>query len=156
MKKRDNRNRSAGPYIWVYRYCCYSITKLCLILCNPIYCIMPGFPVLHYLPEFAQTRVHWVSDTIQTSHPLSSPSPPLNLSQHQGFSQLASSASGGQSVGVSVSASVLPMNIQGWFSFRLTGLISLLSKGLSRVFSSTKHQFFSTQPSLSSSSHICT
>ena len=67
--------------------------------------------------------------------------------------------SGGQSIRASASASVLPMNIQGWFSLGLTGLISLLSKGLSRVFSSTtvwKHQFFGTQPSLWSNSHICT
>ena len=50
-------------------------------------CNMPGFPVLHYLPEFAQTHVHWVSDAIQLSHPLSSPSPlVLSLSQHQGLS----------------------------------------------------------------------
>ena len=65
-------------------------------------------------------------------------------------------ASGSQSVGPS--ASVLPMNIQGWFPLGLTGLISLLSKGLSRVFSSTtarKHQFLSALPSLWSSSHIC-
>ena len=68
-------------------------------------------------------------------------------------------ASGGQSIGASSSASVLPMNIQVRFPLGLTGLISLLSKGLSRVFSSTtvwKHQFFSTQPSLWSSSHIYT
>ena len=67
--------------------------------------------------------------------------------------------SGGQSIWASVSASVLPMNIQGWFSLGLTGLISLLSKGLSRVFSSTvvqKHQFFGAQPSLWSNSHIHT
>ena len=65
--------------------------------------------------------------------------------------------SGGQSIGISVS--VLPMNIQAWFPFGSTGLISLLSKGLSRVFSSTtvwKHQFFSAQPSLWSNSHIHT
>ena len=63
-------------------------------------------------------------------------------------------ASGGQSIGAS--ASVLPMSIQGWLPLRLTGLISLLSKELSRVFSSTtirKHQFFSAQPSLWSNSH---
>ena len=68
-------------------------------------------------------------------------------------------ASGGQSIGVSASASVLPMNIQDWFPLGLTDWISLLSKGLSRVFSSTtvpKHQFFSTQPSLWSNSHIHT
>ena len=65
--------------------------------------------------------------------------------------------SGGQSIGVSASTSVLPMNTQDWSPLGLTGLISLQSKGLSRVFSSTtvqKHQFFGTQPSLWSSSHI--
>ena len=67
--------------------------------------------------------------------------------------------SGGQSIGTWASASVLPMNIQDWFPSGLTGLISLLSKGLSRVFSSIiiwKHQFFSVQPSLWSNSHIRT
>ena len=67
--------------------------------------------------------------------------------------------SGGQSIGASASASVLPMNIQGWIPLGLTGFISLLSKGLSRVFSSTtvqKHQFSGAQPSLWSNSHICT
>ena len=67
--------------------------------------------------------------------------------------------SSGQSIGVSVSASVLPMNIQSWFPLQLTGLISLLSKGLSGVFSSTtiwKHQFFNAQPSLWSNSHVYT
>ena len=66
-------------------------------------------------------------------------------------------ASGGQSIGASTSKSILPVNIQGWFHLGLTGLISLLSKGLSRVFSSTtiwKHQFFGTQPSLWSRSYI--
>ena len=57
-------------------------------LCNPMDCSPPGFPVLHYLSEFAQTHVHWVSDAMQPSHPLLLPSPPvLNLSQHQGLFQ---------------------------------------------------------------------
>ena len=67
--------------------------------------------------------------------------------------------SGSQSTGMSVSASVLPMNTQGWFSLGLTGLISFQSKGLSRVFTSTivwKHQFFRAQPSLWSNSHMTT
>ena len=67
--------------------------------------------------------------------------------------------SGGQSAGASASTSVLPRNIQGWFPVGLTGLISMLSKRLSRVFSSTtvqKHQFFSTQPSFWSNWHIST
>ena len=66
-------------------------------------------------------------------------------------------ASGVQSIGASASASVLPINIQDWFPSGLTGLISMQSKGLSRVFSNTtvqKHQFFSTQPSSQSNSHI--
>ena len=68
-------------------------------------------------------------------------------------------ASGGQSIGASASAWVLPMSVQDWFPLGVTGLISLLSKGLSRVFFSTtiqKYQFFSVQPSLWSNSHICT
>ena len=52
---------------------------------NPMDCSMPGFPVLHHRPELAQTHVHSVGDAIQPSHPLLSPSPPFNLSQHQGL-----------------------------------------------------------------------
>ena len=63
-----------------------SVTQLCLILCNPVDCSTPGFPVHHQFPELAQTYLHRVSDTIQPSHPLSSPSPPaFSLSQHQGL-----------------------------------------------------------------------
>ena len=89
-----------------------SVAQSCLTLCNPMNHSTPGLPVHHQLPEPTQTHVHWVSDAIQPSHPLSSPSPPaLNLSQHQGFfpmSQLFASDS--QSIGVSASTSVLPMN----------------------------------------------
>ena len=98
-------------------------------------CSTPGFPVLHYLPEFAQTHVHWINEAIPPSHNLSPPSPALNLSQYHDLFQWIGSASGGQSIGAS--ASVLPMSYQGWFSLGLTGLISLLSNGLSRVFFST-------------------
>ena len=74
-----------------------------------------------------------------------------------GFFQMSQfSASGGRSIGVSASTSVLPVNIQGWFPLGLTGLITLPSKGLSRVFSNTtvqKHQFFGAQPTLWSNSH---
>ena len=86
-------------------------------------------------------------------------SPALNLSSVWSFPMSQFFTSGGQSIGASVSTSVLPMNIQGWFSLGLTGLISLLSKGLSRVFANTavqKHHFFSAQPSLWSNSHIHT
>ena len=55
--------------------CCCWVSKLCPTLCNSMNCSTPVFPILHYLPEFAQTHVHWVSDAIQASHPLLSPSP---------------------------------------------------------------------------------
>ena len=114
-------------------------------LCKSMDCNTTGFPVLHHLLELAQTHVHWVGDAIQPSYPLSSPSPhAFYLSQHQGlFKWVSSSYPRGQSIGAS--ASVLPMNIQDWFSLGWTGCISLQSKGLSRVFSNTtvqKHQFF--------------
>ena len=117
--------------------CCYSVTQLCLTLCDPINCSMPGFPVLHNLLEFAQTHVHWSGDAIQPLHPPLSPSPPaFNLSEHQGLFQRGSSsdeASGGQSIRVSASASVLPMNIQDWLPLGLTGWVSLQSKGSSSL-----------------------
>ena len=77
-------------------------------------CSSPGFPVHHQLLELAQTRVRRVGDAIQPCHPLSSPSPPIfNLSQHQGLIPMSQFfTSGGQSIGVSASASVLPVNIQ--------------------------------------------
>ena len=68
--------------------CCCSVAKLCSTLWNPMDCSTPGSLVLHYLPEFAQTHVHWASNAIQPSHPLSPSSPPaLSLSQHQGLFQ---------------------------------------------------------------------
>ena len=67
-------------------FCCCSVTQLHLILCSPMDCSKLGLPVHHQLPEFTQTHAHWVSDAIQPSHPLSSPSPPtFNLSQYQGL-----------------------------------------------------------------------
>ena len=128
-----------------------SAARSCLTLCDPMNSSTPGLPVYHQLPEFTQTHVHWVGDAIQPSHPLSSPSPALHLSQHQGLFKRELFSSGGQSIGVSASASVLPMNTQGWFPLWGTGWISLQSKGLSKVFSNTtvqKHQFFSAQLSL--------
>ena len=107
-----------------------------------------------------QTHLHWAGDTIQPSHPLSSPSPPsFNLSQHQGLFKWISSLDQVQSIGVSASTSVLPMNTQDWSPLGWTGWISLPLKGLSRVFSNTtvqKHRSFSTQPSLWSNSHTHT
>ena len=139
--------------------CCCSVTKSCQTLCEPMNCSMPGFSVHHCLPEFVQTHIPWVSETIQPSHPLLPSSLRLNFSQYQGLFQWVSLfTSGGQSTGASASAPAFPTNIQGWFPLGLTGLISLLSKGLSRVFSNTvqKHQFLGVQPSLWSNSHIHT
>ena len=96
-------------------------------------CSTPGLPVHHQLPEFTQNQVHWVGDAIQPSHPLSSSSSAFNPSQHQGnFHTSQLFPSGGQSIGGSASASVLPMNIQDWFPLGWTGWISLLTKGLSK------------------------
>ena len=106
--------------------------------------------VHHQLLESTQTHVHWVSDAIQPSHLLSSPSPPaFNLFPTSGSFQMSQLFTwGGQSFGVWASTSVLPMNTQDWTPLGWTGWIFLQSKGLSRVFSNTtvqKHQFFSTQ-----------
>ena len=100
--------------------------KPCPTLCSPMDCSMPGFPVFCYLPELTQTHVHWVSDPIQPSHP--------SVIPFSSFSQYFPSsgsfpvswlfASGGQSIRASAAASVLPVNIQGWFPLGLTGLIS--------------------------------
>ena len=245
-------------YMCVY---VHLVAKSCLTLGNPMDCSTPGFPILHYLLESAQTHVHWVGDAIQPSHPLSPPSPfAFNPPQHQGLFQWVGSlhwwpkywsfsfsinpfnensglisvridwfdllqfsrsvlsnslepqelqharlpcpllspwvcsnsyplrqwfyptispsvtpfsfclqsfptsvsfrishpfASGGQII--RASPSVLLMNIQGWFPLGLTDLISLHSKALSRVFSSTtiwKHQFFGAETSLQFNSHI--
>ena len=137
-----------------------SVAQSCLTLCNHMGCSTPASTVYHQLLELAQTHVHRVSDAIQPSHPLSSSSPAFNLSQHQGLFQWVSSSHQVVKVlGASASTSVLPMNIQDWLPLGWTGLISLQSKGLSRVFSSTtvqKHQFFGAQPSSQSNSHIHT
>ena len=95
------------------------VTQSCLTLCDPMDCSMLGFPVYHQLPEPTKTHVHHISDAIQPSHPLSFPSPPaFNLSQHQGLYKWVSSLHQVAEVGVSASASVLPMNI----SFRIDRL----------------------------------
>ena len=121
-------------------------------------CSTPGFPVLHYFPEFTQTLVHWVSDAIQPSRPLSSPSPPtLSLSQNPGHFQCVGS--------VNQVANVLELQLQHQSFNEYLGLISLriywslLFKGLSRMFSSPtvwRHQVFDAQPFSLSSSHIPT
>ena len=111
------------------------------LFATPMDCSMPGLPVPHYLPEFAQVLVHWVSNATQPSHPVA-----LLSFCFQSFSASGSFpvgrhfAPGGQSIGASASASVLPMSIQGWFPLRLTGLISFsITKKYFRDIPSTKY-----------------
>ena len=129
------------PGTWE-KLCCYccSVTKSFPTLCNPTNCSTPGFPVLHYLLELAQTQLslsplsQWCHPTISSSIvPFSSCLQSFPASGSFQMSQFF--ASGGQSIGVSASASVLPMNTQDWFPLGWTGWISLQSKGFSRVFS---------------------
>ena len=138
--------------------CCRSVAQSCLILCNPIDCSKPAFLFLHHLLELAQTHV--IKSVMPSNHLILCHSSCLQyFLSSESFLKSRLLASSGQNIGTSVSASVLPMNIQDWFPLGLTGLSSLQSKGLSRVFSSTrvrKHQFFCAQPSLWSNSHICT
>ena len=130
-----------------------SVAQLCLTLCNPMDFSTPVLPVHHPTPG-AYSNSHpshrWCHTTISSSVvPFSSHLQSFPASGSFPMSQFF--ASGGQSIGVSASASVLAMNIQDWFPLGKTGWISLQSKGLSRVFSRTtvqKHQFFSAQLSL--------
>ena len=124
------------------------VAKSCLIFCDHMDCIMPGFPVFHYLLEFIQSHVYWIHDSIKPSSVTLFLSRPQSFPASGSFQMSRLFESGGQSIGAP--ASIIPVNIQSWFPLGLTALISLQSKGLSRVFSSTtvwKHQFFSAQPS---------
>ena len=115
---------------------CCSVAQSCPTLCNHVDCSTSNFPVPHHLLEFAQVHVHCIGDALQPSHPLmlSFPSA-LNISQHQGlFQWVVCSHQMTKILEALASALVLAVNIQGWSPLRLTGLISLLSKGLSGVF----------------------
>ena len=131
---------------------CCSASKSHPTLCDPMDCSAPGFPVLHYPLEFAQTHVHWIGDAVQPSHPLSSPSPTFNSSQHQGLFQWVSS--------LHQVAKVLEFQFQHQ-SFQWIIRTDFLQDGLVwspcsprdslRVFSNTtvqKHQFFGAYLSL--------
>ena len=138
--------------------CYFSVAKSCPTLCNSMDCSTLGFPVLQS-PRLCSNPCplsRWCHPTISSSViPFSSR--PQSFPASGSFPMSQFFPSDVQSIGASVSASVLPMNIQGWLPIGLT--ISLQSKALSRVFSSTtiqKYQFFSAQPSLWSNSHICT
>ena len=118
-----------------------SVAQLCRTLCDAMDCSMPRLPVHHQLPEIAPTHVHQVGDAVQTFHPVIPFSSCLQSFPTSGsFPMSQYFASGCQSIGASASASVLPLNIQDWPPLGLTGLISLQSKGLSRVFSKTTVQ----------------
>ena len=144
--------------------CCWwwcSVTKSCLTLCDPMKCSMPiQIPCPSLYPGVCSGSCllsWWYYLTISSSASLSPPA--FSLPQHQGLSQSQLFTSGSQSIEALASASVLPVNIQGLSTLGLSGLISLQSKGLWRVFSSTtiwKHQFSGTHPSLWSNSHIHT
>jgi len=129
--------------------CFCSVIKLCPALGDPMDCSTLGFPVLHYLHNLLKFMS--IKSIMPTNHlSLCQPflSYPQSFQTSGSFPMSWHFTSGGQSIGALASASVLPMNSQDWFSLGLTGLISSLSKGLSRVFSSAtvqKHQFFSTQ-----------
>ena len=128
-----------------------SVIQAYPALCDPMDWRTPGFSVHYQLLEFTQIHIGWwchptVSSSVVpfASHLQSSPASGC-------FLRSRFFTSGGHSIGVSASASVLPVNIQDWFLLGWTGWISLLSKGLSRVFSNTtvqKHQFFGTEFSL--------
>ena len=132
--------------------CCCLVIKSCSTLCDFIHYCLPGSPVLHCLLEFAQIHVHWL--VMLSNHLIPCCGPYFRLQSFPAsgsFPMSWLSASCGQNFRASASASVLPVNIQGWFPLGWTGLISLQSKGLSRVFSSTtvqKHKFFGVQLSL--------
>ena len=138
-----------------------SVAQSYATLCDAMNCSTPSLPVHHQLPEFTQTHVHRVSDAIQPSHPLSSPSPCApNPSQHQSlFPWVSSLHEVAKILEFQLWHHFLPKNTQGWSPLGWTGWISLQSKGFSRVFSNTivqKYQFFGAQPSSQSNSHIHT
>ena len=134
----------------------HIIAQLCLTLCNSVDCSMPGFPVLHYLLEFAQNHDHWIRDAIQPSHPQWPPTPPaLNLSQHQGLFKW---------IGTSHQVvKILELQLQhqsfqwifGLISFRIDWFDLLEAQGtLKSLLQYYNYQLFGAQPSLWSSSYI--
>ena len=132
----------SGHFSWV--------AQSCLTLCNPMDYSTSGFPVHHQLPELAHSCPlgWWCHPTISSSSVVPFSSCLQSFPASGSFQMSQFFASGAQNTGVSASASVLPVNIQNWFPLGLTSFISLLSKGLSRVFSNTtvqKHQFFGAQ-----------
>ena len=137
--------------LYEFFICCCLVVKLGLTLCDLMDCSTSGFPILYYLPSRVCSNScplsRWCHPTISFSV-TSFFSCPQSFPASGSFPMTWLFMSGGQSVGASASASVLSMNIQGWFPLGFTGLISLQSKRLSRAFSNTtvqKHQFFGAQ-----------
>ena len=142
--------------VWCLWFVVQSLSHVWL--CNTMGCSTPGLPVPHHLPEFAQVHVHRISDAIQPSHPVALFSLCLQYFPASGSFPMSPLFASGSQI-IEASASVLPMSIQGWFPLGPTGLNSLQSKWLSRVFSGTtvwKHQFFGALPSLWFNCHIYT
>ena len=145
----------------IHPYCCL-VNKSCLTLCDPMDCSTPDFSVLHYLSPGVCSNscplTQWSQPTISSSvAPFSAC--PQSFPASGSFPMSRYFTSGGQSIGASTIASVLPMSIQALFPLEFASLISLQSKGLPSVFSSTtiwKHQFFDAQPSLWFNTHIFT
>ena len=144
IKKKKKTKKSIGLFSFLLWYKIKglsfqfsSVPQSCPTLCDPMDCSTPGLTVHHPLPEFTQTQVHWVGDAIQPSHPLSTPSRllPSIFPSIRVFSN--------ESVLIrwpkywSFSFSISPSSIQDWFPLGWTGLISLHSKWLSRIFSNT-------------------
>ena len=111
---RRGRDESRVTLTHIHSVQLSSVAQLCPTLCDPMNLSTPGLPVHRQLPEFTQTHVHRVGNAIQPSHPLSSPSPPVpqSLPASGSFQMSQLFVSGGQSIGVSASTSVLPMNTQ--------------------------------------------
>ena len=149
------RRDGAAPFAIIsesFEYLVSSVAQSCPTVCDPMDCSTSGLPCPSPTPRAYSNSCplsQWCHLTISSSVvPFFSRLQSFPASESFQMNQFFTS--GGQSIGVSAAASVLPMNIQDWLPLGLTGLISLQSKGLSRVFSTTvqKHQFFGTQLSL--------
>ena len=165
IKMLPNKINYWKVYYWKYPNIYIAVGVFQVLICvqlfsDPMDCSTPGFPVLHHLPEFAQTHAHWVGDAIQPSHPLSSlfllPSifPITRVFSNESVLHIRWPKYWSFSFSISPSNECL-----GLISFRIDWFDLFASKGLSRVFSNTtvqKHQFFGTQLSLWSNSHILT
>ena len=152
--------KTEAPIVSHSLACCCSVTHSCPTLYDPMDHSMLGFPVLHCLPQFAQTHViesMMPSNHLILCHPLLLL--PSIFHSIRVFSNESALCTSGQSIEAAALASVLTVNIQGWLPLGLAGWISLQYKGLSRIFSNTtdrKHQLFGTQPSLWYNPHSCT